>query len=50
MGSGFDGICQDQLVVSGDNVVKVPDTLDEDVALLAELCSVSLFLSINLNI
>ncbi|MEB7753567.1 dehydrogenase [Staphylococcus xylosus] len=43
MGSGFDGICQDQLVVPGDNVVKVPDTLDEDVALLAELCSVSLF-------
>ncbi|GGI40363.1 alcohol dehydrogenase catalytic domain-containing protein [Mammaliicoccus stepanovicii] len=43
MGSGFDGICQSQLVIHGDNVVKVPDNLDEDVALLAELCSVSLF-------
>ncbi|WP_436854901.1 alcohol dehydrogenase catalytic domain-containing protein [Staphylococcus caeli] len=43
MGSGFDGICQDQMVVPGDNVVKIPEHLDEDVALLAELCSVSLF-------
>ncbi|RIP30924.1 dehydrogenase, partial [Staphylococcus gallinarum] len=43
MGSGFDGICQDRMVVSGDNVVKVPTDLDEDVALIAELCSVSLF-------
>lgn len=43
MGSGFDGICQDRMVVPGDNVVKVPTDLDEDVALLAELCSISLF-------
>lgn len=43
MGSGYDGICQDRMVVPGDNIVKIPDTLDEDVALLAELCSVSLF-------
>ncbi|PHK49409.1 alcohol dehydrogenase catalytic domain-containing protein [Staphylococcus edaphicus] len=43
MGSGFDGICQDRMVVPGDNVVKVPEDLDEDVALLAELCSVSLY-------
>ncbi|MGW7908828.1 alcohol dehydrogenase catalytic domain-containing protein [Staphylococcus pseudoxylosus] len=43
MGSGFDGICQSQLVIHGDNVVKLPNNLDEDVALLAELCSVSLF-------
>ncbi|PTJ78952.1 alcohol dehydrogenase catalytic domain-containing protein [Mammaliicoccus sciuri] len=43
MGSGYDGICQSQLVIHGDNVVKVPEALDEDVALLAELCSVSLF-------
>ncbi|UXR70975.1 MULTISPECIES: alcohol dehydrogenase catalytic domain-containing protein [unclassified Staphylococcus] len=43
MGSGFDGICQSKLVIHGDNVVKIPSDLDEDVALLAELCSVSLF-------
>jgi ribitol-5-phosphate 2-dehydrogenase len=34
MGSGYDGICQDRMVVPGDNIVKIPDTLDEDVAYL----------------
>ncbi|EJJ6354943.1 alcohol dehydrogenase catalytic domain-containing protein [Staphylococcus pseudintermedius] len=43
MGSGYDGICQDRMVVPGENVVKIPGDLDEDVALLSELCSVSLF-------
>lgn len=43
MGSGFDGICQDRMVVPGENIVKIPEHLDEDVALLSELCSVSLF-------
>lgn len=43
MGSGYDGICQSHMVVPGDNVVKIPSDLNEDVALLAELCSVSLF-------
>lgn len=43
MGSGYDGICQSHMVVPGDNVVKIPSELNEDVALLAELCSVSLF-------
>lgn len=43
MGSGYDGICQDRMVVPGENLVKVPENLDEDVALLSELCSVSLF-------
>lgn len=43
LASGYDGICQDQLVISGDNIVKIPDTLNEDIALMAELCSVSLF-------
>ncbi|PCF84967.1 alcohol dehydrogenase catalytic domain-containing protein [Staphylococcus intermedius] len=43
MGSGYDGICQDRMVIPGENVVKIPDDLDEDVALLSELCSVSLF-------
>ena len=43
MGSGYDGICQSKLVIHGDNVVKIPKELNEDVALLAELCSVSLF-------
>ena len=42
MGSGYDGICQNRMVVPGENIVKI-DHLDEDVALLAELCSVSLF-------
>ncbi|EHJ06870.1 alcohol dehydrogenase catalytic domain-containing protein [Staphylococcus simiae] len=43
MGSGYDGICQDRMVVPGENIVKIPEHLDEDVALLSELCSVSLF-------
>lgn len=43
MGSGYDGISQDKMVLHGDNIVKVPEGLKDDLALLAELCSVSLF-------
>ena len=43
LGSGFDGIGQSDLVIGGDNLVRIPEELEDDVALLAELCSVSLF-------
>ena len=43
LGSGYDGIGQSNLVIGGDNLVRVPDELEDDVAVLAELCSVSLF-------
>lgn len=43
LGSGYDGIGQSDLVISGENLVPVPDELEDDVAILAELCSVSLY-------
>ncbi|WP_172370107.1 alcohol dehydrogenase catalytic domain-containing protein [Sporosarcina jiandibaonis] len=43
LGSGYDGIGQSRLVIGADNLVHVPDALKDDVAVLAELCSVSLF-------
>lgn len=43
LGSGYDGIGQSALVIGGDNLVHVPAQLEDDVAVLAELCSVSLF-------
>src|SRR5699024_9192236 len=47
LGSGYDGAGQSKLVISGDNLVRVPDELSDDIAILAELCSVSVF-AINL--
>ena len=41
LGSGYDGIGQSRLVIGGDNLVLVPNDLADDIALLAELCSVS---------
>jgi|SRR5690625_324714 len=41
LGSGYDGIGQSRLVIGGDNLVLVPNELTDDIALLAELCSVS---------
>ena len=43
LGSGYDGIGQSHLVIHGDNLVHVPEEVDDAVAVLAELCSVSLF-------
>lgn len=43
LASGFDGIGQSDLVIGGDSLVHIPEQLEDDVALLAELCSVSLF-------
>ncbi|RST72774.1 dehydrogenase [Siminovitchia acidinfaciens] len=47
LGSGYDGIGQSNLVIGGENLVHVPENLDDDIAIMAELCSVSLF-AINL--
>lgn len=47
LGSGFDGAGQSKLVIGGENLVHVPEELDDQIAILAELCSVSLF-AINL--
>lgn len=47
LGSGYDGAGQSRLVISGKNLVHVPEELPDDIAILAELCSVSLF-AINL--
>ncbi|MFD2628931.1 alcohol dehydrogenase catalytic domain-containing protein [Oceanobacillus kapialis] len=43
LGSGYDGIGQSNLVISGSNLVHVPEDVVDNVAILAELCSVSLY-------
>lgn len=47
LGSGYDGVGQSKLVIGGGNLVHVPESVKDDIAILAELCSVSLF-AINL--
>lgn len=47
LGSGYDGAGQSHLVINGSNLVHIPEELPDDIAVLAELCSVSLF-AINL--
>lgn len=47
LGSGYDGAGQSKMVIGGENLVHVPDEVNDDIAILAELCSVSLF-AINL--
>src|SRR5699024_4154900 len=47
LGSGYDGAAQSNLVISGENLVHIPEEVTDDIAILAELCSVSLF-AINL--
>lgn len=47
LGSGYDGAGQSRLVMGGANLVHVPEGLEDNIAILAELCSVSLF-AINL--
>lgn len=42
LGSGFDGIGQSRLVLPSENVIPIPDNIPDEIAVLAELCSVSL--------
>ncbi|WP_088052439.1 alcohol dehydrogenase catalytic domain-containing protein [Virgibacillus dakarensis] len=42
LGSGFDGIGQSHLVLPKENVLLIPDDVPDEIAVLAELCSVSL--------
>src|SRR5699024_5781960 len=43
LGSGYDGVGQSHVVIGGGNLVHVPEDVEDDIAILAELCSVSLF-------
>jgi len=43
LASGFDGVAQSHLVLPGEAFVPIPDNVDDNIALLAELCSVSLY-------
>ncbi|MDY0404639.1 alcohol dehydrogenase catalytic domain-containing protein [Virgibacillus sp. 179-BFC.A HS] len=42
LGSGYDGIGQSRLVLPKENVIFIPDSISDEFAVLAELCSVSL--------
>ncbi len=42
LGSGFDGIGQQYLVIPAENVVKIPAGVPDEIAVLAELSSVGL--------
>jgi len=41
LASGIDGIAQNRLVIPAANAIPVPDDVPDDIAVLAELCSVS---------
>jgi ribitol-5-phosphate 2-dehydrogenase len=41
LGSGVDGIAQSRLVIPADCALPVPDSIPDEIAVLAELCSVS---------
>src|SRR5690625_7959108 len=41
MGSGYDGLGQSRLVVPSENVIPIPENVPNEIAILAELCSVS---------
>lgn len=41
LGSGYDGIAQSHLVHPADCLVKIPDNIPDEIAVLAELCTVS---------
>lgn len=43
LGSGYDGIGQSRIVLPSENVIPIPDGVPDDIALLAELCSISLY-------
>lgn len=42
LGSGYDGIGQDHLVIPAENAIPIPEGVPDEIAVLAELCSVSL--------
>lgn len=42
LGSGYDGIGQQHLVLPAENVIPIPDDVPDEIAVLAELTSVSL--------
>ena len=41
LASGIDGMAQSRLVVPHENVILIPDNIPDEIAVLAELCSVS---------
>jgi len=41
MGSGYDGLGQSRLVVPSENVIPIPENVPNEIAVLSELCSVS---------
>ncbi|GAB6928985.1 alcohol dehydrogenase catalytic domain-containing protein [Paenibacillus sp. JCM 10914] len=41
LGSGYDGIAQSRVVVPQENAIPIPDHVPDEIAVLAELCSVS---------
>ncbi|WP_277679622.1 alcohol dehydrogenase catalytic domain-containing protein [Gracilibacillus dipsosauri] len=42
LGSGYDGIGQEHLVLPAENVVPIPQNVPDEIAVLAEICSVSI--------
>src|SRR5690625_5100758 len=42
MGSGYDGLGQSRLVVPSENVIPIPENVPNEIAILSELCSVSI--------
>lgn len=42
LGSGYDGIGQSRLVLPEDNIFSIPKVIPDEIAVLTELCSVSL--------
>jgi len=50
LGSGYDGLAQSKLVISGSNLVKIPDEIKDEFAILSELISVSLYAINQINL
>lgn len=48
LGSGFDGIGQSRLVLPSQCVIPIPDEVPDEIAVLAELCSVSYEATLNI--
>lgn len=42
LGSGFDGIGQEHLVLPAENAVPIPNNIPDEIAVLTEVCSVSI--------
>lgn len=41
LGSGYDGIAQNRLVLPADCVIPIPESIPDEIAVLSELCTVS---------